>query len=234
MKWIKVNKCALCGSENIKFYRHGFLGVFIAAPKIEHYVCECGLIFQNPRPDDESIKWFYSSGEYINSQIKFYSRYFYRVDLNKRPIARAKRIVNYVPVGSHLDVGCGRGHLLRLTKEKGCKVLGVEPFEGKTFKDIPTVRTIEEVKGKFDTVSCIDVLEHVSDPNKLVKELIKHTGKRLIIEVPDWHRVGRMPHLWYYTKDVIIKMFDKLELVEMPECPNSCFIFERKQNVSQT
>ena len=83
-----------------------------------------------------------------------------------------------------LDVGCGGGILAESLALKGAKVKGIDladgPLEvakireqkrnlGITYEKIETSKLIEK-KEKFDVITCLEMLEHVPDPEKTVKE----------------------------------------------------------------
>ena len=83
-----------------------------------------------------------------------------------------------------LDVGCGGGILAESLALKGAKVKGIDladgPLEvakireqkrklGITYEKIETSKLIKK-KEKFDVITCLEMLEHVPDPGKTVKE----------------------------------------------------------------
>lgn len=100
-------------------------------------------------------------------------------------------------VESILDVGCGEGFTLNRLKEKGIgkKLEGLEYSKDaialgkKTYPDIKiTQGSIYELPYKdnsFDLVLCTEVLEHLDEPEKALKELIRVSSKYLIISVPN-------------------------------------------------
>jgi len=68
-----------------------------------------------------------------------------------------------------LDVGCGRGHYLKLLSKNGIKVTGLEPskFIADTLKDYEVIN--DDILGlakegrQWEALICMDVLEHI-DP----------------------------------------------------------------------
>ena len=83
-----------------------------------------------------------------------------------------------------LDVGCGGGILAESLALKGANVKGIDladgPLEvakireqkrnlGITYEKIETSKLIKK-KEKFDVITCLEMLEHVPDPEKTVKE----------------------------------------------------------------
>ncbi|HOW35819.1 MAG TPA: class I SAM-dependent methyltransferase [Candidatus Omnitrophota bacterium] len=125
-----------------------------------------------------------------------------------------------------LDIGCGAGHFLNIAHEKGFQVSGVEPdqklidlsrklYPGNLNITNCPAEQIDTIRGKFDNITVIDVLEHVEDDMsvlKKIKGLLAEDG-RLIILVPCHpHLYGKrdkaMGHYRRYSKSNLV---DKLE-----------------------
>ena len=78
-----------------------------------------------------------------------------------------------------LDVGCGNGYLGKILADRGYEVTGIEQPGGTNQRFPPEVRLVEadlenglpELDGKFDYILCADVLEHLRDPLRLLKEI---------------------------------------------------------------
>jgi 2-polyprenyl-3-methyl-5-hydroxy-6-metoxy-1,4-benzoquinol methylase len=143
------------------------------------------------------------------------------------------------PDSKVLDIGCGAGSLLSLIKPHVTKCVGVEL--NTTFvnfmkdhlkieaydKDINKINLNE----KFDLIICISTLDHLPNPFETLntmKKLLAQSGK-IYLEVPNreealnffiplpnrekfneffWHQA----HLVYFTKNTIIKLFEKAGL----------------------
>ena len=109
-------------------------------------------------------------------------------DLNS---ACEKKIINKIIGRSILEVGCGKGYLVKKLSEN-YKVSACDVAINKTyFKKYPDIRirnaNIEKLPYKnraFDTVVCTHTIEHVQDIFSAIKELRRVTKKRLIIVVP--------------------------------------------------
>ncbi len=83
-----------------------------------------------------------------------------------------------------LDVGCGTG----LSKELGCKVIGIDPSEGLIRQaSIPAVKGVAEAlpfKDKsFDSVVCITAIHNFTDPEKAIKEMARVSRGRIVISL---------------------------------------------------
>ncbi|HAD03425.1 MAG: hypothetical protein A2091_05325 [Desulfuromonadales bacterium GWD2_61_12] len=91
-----------------------------------------------------------------------------------------------------LDVGCGRGYLARrLSKELQVEVVGLDilPPWGSSEKGAPRyccgrADSLPFADKFFDTVICAHTLEHTVEPQVVIRELRRVTGRRLIIVVP--------------------------------------------------
>jgi len=94
-----------------------------------------------------------------------------------------------------LDVGCGKGKISRKLKDLGFDVIGIEPsielikIARKNNPDIKFIQAsatnLPFEKETFDFLICIEVLEHIPDTKKAIKEMIrvlKLNGKVLIID----------------------------------------------------
>ena len=141
-----------------------------------------------------------------------------------------------------LEVGCGDGIFLgELAKRQNAEVWGVEldsnaamKAKSKTEKifNLSIEDAINQLpKNYFDCIIFNDVLEHLSDPNKVLKlmhQLLAHQGC-VVVSIPnvrflpqiyhyiiqkDWKYdpnggILDITHLRFFTKKSIIRMFDE-------------------------
>jgi 2-polyprenyl-6-hydroxyphenyl methylase/3-demethylubiquinone-9 3-methyltransferase len=84
-----------------------------------------------------------------------------------------------------LDVGCGGGILAESMARKGAQVLGIDlatkPLKvaqlhaaevgttGIEYREVAAEDLAKEMPGHFDTVTCMEMLEHVPDPSSIVQ-----------------------------------------------------------------
>ncbi len=102
-----------------------------------------------------------------------------------------------------LDFGCGQGELLRREMDRFDRVVGIDVSEKaleltrKNLKDSPKAElylyedSMPSMDGGFDWVTCLDVLEHLEDPVRVLRELhgLMSPGGRLIVAVPNWYDI---------------------------------------------
>ncbi len=95
-----------------------------------------------------------------------YADDFYKFILQSVPNLRGLRV---------LEIGCGRGYLLRLMVEAGADALGIEPGLGlRDYWQRNGVDVVEDtfpssqVKGTFDLIVAYGVLEHIDKPDDFV------------------------------------------------------------------
>lgn len=131
----------------------------------------------------------------------------------------------YVPraVNAHLDFGCNTGAFLNSLKDKQVKrLVGVDVCEGAVEKGHALFPDLEIIKirdaaglpfddGAFDSITILDVLEHIYQQVRLLAELnrVLKDGGRIVVTVPGQHLFSsldmgnlkfRFPklHRWYY------------------------------------
>ncbi len=136
-----------------------------------------------------------------------------------------------------LDVGFGLGYGLNVLAIKACEVNGVdidkEVYEycQKTIRGRnPKLNILEIYDGynlyfnddMFDVVICVDVIEHVEDYNRLIKEMLSVSKRELFLSTPnrrlEYTNTDGSPknywHLreWNYPEfDEIISAFGKVD-----------------------
>lgn len=104
------------------------------------------------------------------------------------------------------DVGAGMGRMVSYYVDKAEKVVATDIFQhqvdymNQRFADKACFKAerinilddnIEKYKGQFDTVICINVLEHLSDDYKAVSRMLSllEAGGCLILMVPAWQKL---------------------------------------------
>jgi len=125
---------------------------------------------------------------------------------------------NSIHSNSILDIGCGKGVLLKIARLYNCKVLGVESNPTSHLNSIPYVKsTIEEFETylSYDVIVMKDVLEHIKDPIKVLKKVKNWMNweSTLVISTPDiesneanekgkkWKHIAPTEHLFYFSEE---------------------------------
>ncbi|WP_326541325.1 class I SAM-dependent methyltransferase [Pseudorhodoferax sp.] len=121
-------------------------------------------------------------------------------------------VLGFVRMAGNTDVhevGCGEGHILGVLAKQGFKVRGCDISESSLAVaaresarhgyDIPLARQsiyeLEPARDAADTVICCEVLEHLTDPEAALAQLLRITRKDLIVSVPNepiWHILNMM------------------------------------------
>jgi 2-polyprenyl-3-methyl-5-hydroxy-6-metoxy-1,4-benzoquinol methylase len=96
-----------------------------------------------------------------------------------------------VPAGARvLDLGCGRGHVAKALKDKGCHVVGVDlsvdPANCDEALQHDLNQGLPDLGGRaFDHILLLDVIEHLNEPEAFVDQLKSYLGRhpqtRLIV-----------------------------------------------------
>ena len=139
------------------------------------------------------------------------------------------------PVRRVLDVGCGAGGTAPGLREAGAsEIVGIEVVASaaeaaRGVLDRVYVATVEDalgdLNGAFDTILCLDVLEHLVDPGAVLKRLrvVAAPGATLQVSVPnarhfslvadlllrgtfgytDWGHRDRTHLRWFTRRDLI-------------------------------
>jgi 2-polyprenyl-3-methyl-5-hydroxy-6-metoxy-1,4-benzoquinol methylase len=181
--------CDLCGNNKFrKVCSYGDVQIVRCA--------KCHLIYRNPRKTESTTRQFYNSA--------YYEKYKGREDdisgarqvLFKKALFDLERLLGRVASRKILDIGCGQGHFLKLAKDSGWQVKGVELSRGacdyarKNFGIDVINRSVEEVNFEtnyFDVITLWNVLDHLLSPTDMLKEInrILKAGGILVIRVPN-------------------------------------------------
>ena len=176
-----VNSCEICGSREIQSaYSRRFPLLFYG----EDVQCcrECGLLFLSPRMDEEELKKFYCTRF---ATEKCYQRA--RPEYQKLAEEHFDALKPYLK-GRILEVGCGKGYLIRLLKQAGYDAQGTEIGNR---SEVPIVTP----SGRYDMVLLIHVLEHLRHPRRMLREL-HDLPDRIYVEIPAYDLAK--PHSGYH------------------------------------
>jgi len=107
---------------------------------------------------------------------------------------RFKRVRRHLVGDSVFDAGCGQPGFLNLIKND-YRIAGIEVNKqrvdycnrilGQNCVRLDNLdKRLDFKDNSFDTVVCLEVLEHLEDPESALKELIRISRKRVIVTVP--------------------------------------------------
>ncbi|MBI2439809.1 MAG: class I SAM-dependent methyltransferase [Lentisphaerae bacterium] len=218
--------CNLCGVDDTLF-------LFLAkdrnskAQRLFRIVqCRrCGLVYLNPRPDQEEIKgyyppWYHDRARAGITDIEETTAWgiTWRELMRKKAAPLLKRKTQ----GRILDIGCGDGSLLKYLQGLGWQTYGVE------FNDVPAkyarevlglnvfAGRLEEAhypEGAFDVITLFHALEHLPDPRQTLERTFTLLDQKglLVIEAPNfaslearifrskWCKVTAPLHFYHFT-----------------------------------
>lgn len=110
-----------------------------------------------------------------------------------------------IPMTSLLDAGCGEGLAQQyLAEALPARVTGIDISRNaveKCYRDCPrgqysvaSVYALPFVERAFDAVLCMEVLEHLLDPQKALVELARVARGHIVLSVPfePWFRLGNL------------------------------------------
>ncbi|MEX2596168.1 MAG: class I SAM-dependent methyltransferase [Salibacteraceae bacterium] len=167
---------------------------------------------------------------YLTDVISFYEQMEdnqYEEGRDQRLLQERKvmeQIQKIKPGGKLLDIGAGSGILVQAALELGYDAEGVEPSKWLHKQaqklNLPVELGIfpqeDRLKGPYDVVTLVDVIEHVGDPKGLVKsirEVLKEDGI-LIVVTPDVDSVmaKTLKYKWWHFRIAHIGYFNKKNL----------------------
>ena len=188
------NPCIICRNHSSKkifvtsYPDYDYPGDFVI-----NQCTNCGLYFNSPRLSDVSIAQLYNKNYYFfhrRDEIEF-----------KRMVAMYQHTIGIIPdhilPKTVLEIGSAKGYFLSVLKMLEWEVMGIEISKqasefAKHKLNIPvfTGQLEEFAKNKntqYPLVLAIDLLEHVTNPNKFVASLssVTQSGGQVIISTPN-------------------------------------------------
>ena len=119
-------------------------------------------------------------------------------------LTAGRELLSTVEVGAVLEVGCGPGDLSEALAFEGSRYLGTDLSTDEVRQAAATYphrrfasASIYELPfddHQFDTVICCEVLEHLDDPEKGLREVARVCRRQALISVP-WEPTWRMLNL---------------------------------------
>jgi 2-polyprenyl-3-methyl-5-hydroxy-6-metoxy-1,4-benzoquinol methylase len=231
--------CPICNPETgtISFLR---CSDRFDKPKNKKYsltIClGCGLVYLNPRPDEQDIADSYQSEDYdpfisTLAQRSIKDR-LYAV-LRDRVLDWKKKLINtLITPGSHvLDIGCGTGEFLGALNGN-YTVVGIEPepkaahWAAKRFGFKVHIGDFNKAYSQleqYDLITMWHSLEHIPEPLKTLNNINNCLNDNgwLLIALPNfrsldarlyrscWVAYDAPRHLWHFSKSQLVQICNK-------------------------
>lgn len=258
-KWLKHEKCPCCYSHNISYLFSKF--------KISHWYCkDCSFVFVNPYPDQNILDRIYNTSYYpaLRKYIEAPKARKGRDDASESlEVGNYTEIINYITqrrqTGSWLDVGGGIGTFLNMVKRdypnfsvylnesnQESISLADELYGIKALPD--SAQRLYEKGNRFDVITLISVLEHVSYPQEFVNDYtnLLNPGGIIFINVPQFTTLNRLfsrqesynvippYHLSFFNKQNIEHILpDTFANIHAWDCGGSAFLFSHFARLSE-
>lgn len=170
-------------------------------------------------------------GHYIQTDLKEQQKTLSSRDYDLRVTNLARFILRRLPVkkAKLIDIGAGNGLVLRIFRQKGFEVTGMELSSTlcEAMKKNPKMKGISVFQGdvskktgneNYDVVLASDVIEHIKDDKKALDNLFSflRPGGYLVITVPaHQHLFGKRDKMWghyrRYDRRTLINKLNELE-----------------------
>ncbi|MDP6574941.1 MAG: class I SAM-dependent methyltransferase [Candidatus Peribacteraceae bacterium] len=217
----QITSCYLCGSNE----KSKVEGVVRDMPNLDIFECkECHLVYLSSQ--SHVSEGFYEESGMHDAQKQVDIAHW----LNETETDDQRRFFSLKELITNkklLDFGSGNGGFLKKASVITGDCFGVElekaAREYCVSNSLKVYDSLEAIKDqKFDVITMFHVLEHIADPNSLLKELysILSEGGKLIVEVPSskdallslyksvpfsrftyWS-----PHLYLFTQEHLVQM----------------------------
>jgi 2-polyprenyl-3-methyl-5-hydroxy-6-metoxy-1,4-benzoquinol methylase len=230
--------CNGCQSADARLLWHGY-GFDNSSESFDLYEClRCGLVRLEPPLQPAQLACYYAADYYGSPQAKFTGPL--EAVVRRANVRRARTLARRVGgVGPRrvLDIGCGRGLLLRAMHELGFAAVGTElpGFAFSTAAGVHFVHATAELlpfaDAVFDVVSLWHVLEHTTDPASVLREAsrVLKPGGLLSLAVPNfgswqarcfgrhWFHLDLPRHLYHFRPAPLCRMVraQQIEVLEV-------------------
>ncbi|WP_452225448.1 class I SAM-dependent methyltransferase [Lacinutrix chionoecetis] len=203
-----------------------------------------GYLETQPQPSLDKLSDYYESEDYIshtNSKRNLFERVYHVI--RNISLKRKIKLINSFNTNEKkiLDIGCGTGAFLKVAKDNGWEVVGIEPNEkARTIANTNCLNAVYDVDQlevmepeRFDVITLWHVLEHL--PNlahqvSILKTLLKPNGV-VVVAVPNyksydasfyknfWAAYDVPRHLWHFNKASVSKLFKSKSMTVEKELP---------------
>lgn len=226
-----MGKCIICGSNEYDLARQAKDPEGYSFEVFKFYACsKCSLTALSPKPSKEDLGKHYPAVYYGKDNSKFKGPVESAINIFRS--LKAKKLLKLKSSGKILDIGCGRGHVLKIMEDKGFTVTGTELSEDSSSHgsnhfglNILPVDIIEAdfKENEFDMITLWHVFEHLYEPDlalKKIRKFLKPDGV-LLISVPNygsiqsrlskskWFQLDPPRHLYHFTPETLEALLNK-------------------------
>lgn len=264
-KLVEVESCQICGGRDHRT-------MFTEGPHRVVRCADCSLVFVTPRVADHHVEAIYNEDYWRSDRPRDrgYADYTRDEPLYLKTFARRMQFVDRWVHGTAkvLDIGCAAGFFLRTMRERGHDVFGLElsaaiaavarQHLGEERVHIGTIEALPPdepgfAPGSFDLVTLWDVVEHVPDPQSLLRaaaRMLKPEGM-LLLETQNvasrfarllgrrWQHFKHQEHLYHFNPRTIGQLLDQAGFEVVSNTPrfggkyvSLSFIAERASRLS--
>ncbi|MEW5946864.1 MAG: class I SAM-dependent methyltransferase [bacterium] len=226
-------RCALCDVDDAEpvFTKQGFRFVMCR---------RCGLIYVNPQKKTGELQYRDEARRSYDLWVGMVLQSRAEREYDAKKFSGMCRDLERLTGsrGRVLDIGCSLGHFLEIARSRGWDTVGLE-FNRKAVRHATRVLGLDVravalsdagfKPGSFDAVTLWEVLEHVSDPGKLLQECARYIrpGGVLGVLVPNRNALSAMimhercscfggrDHLWHFSRDTLSRLLKKTGFTEI-------------------
>lgn len=203
---------------------------------------DCGQVQVNPIPTVDEDRNYYNNDSQAKAVFEDVNMEVMKsksiLDVNRRFEMFKDKINKNMNL---LEIGCGYGFFVENLKNKGYDIKGIEVSNIRREYGIKALaceiydinllnqNISDSQKEKYDVIFLFHVLEHISEPEKFLRNIRKMLKKEgsLIIEVPnlDDHMLERSKeyrdfyfqraHITYFNKTTLINLLTKSGYIDM-------------------
>lgn len=264
-KLVEVECCQICGGRD-------HVLMFEEAPHRIVRCKGCSLVFVTPRVADHHVEEIYNEDYWRSDRPRDrgYADYARDEPLYLKTFERRMQFVDRWVQGEAkvLDIGCAAGFFLRTMRARGHDVWGLElsaaiaavarEHLGEERVHIGTIEGLPPdlpgfTPGSFDLVTLWDVVEHVPDPQSLLRaaaRMLKPDGL-LLLETQNvasrfarllgrrWQHYKHQEHLYHFNPQTVAELLDQAGFEVVSNTPrfggkyvSLSFIAERASRLS--
>jgi len=193
---MEITSCDLCGSDDSRLFLNR-LDRF-SDQEFKLVTCtQCGLIYLNPRPTQSEIIEFYPDYYESYQTLDDDNTSLQNWHIQRMLHMQLDFVEKYATQRGHLlDIGCSTGRFLKIARDRGWDVKGVELVEKAAqiarqeyYLDVSigSFKSIPLQENYYDIITLWDVLEHLPSPKDTLQKthhLLKNNGI-LVFSIPN-------------------------------------------------